>query len=352
MAAGAWICMGAVRANLSWDWADENIATLQVKAKDVNTQLTKRLSQAGLSEEAQALCAAITLGNKAYLQRSTRQLFATAGASHLLAISGLHVGLLFLLITKFFNIIFFWWRNKQWCIHLQTFLSIISIGGYAFITGLQPSVVRSCIMLTILLLSLHSIHQEVMAFRRLILSVFIMIWLSPAYLYQLGFWLSILAVSGIILLYMPCINTYRLFTKNSSSRRTRILAYIGSTICISFAAQVFVAPLCMYYFHNLPLLGPLWSLVLIPLCTLLLYISILTVAFPFSLLGKALNLIVCTINGFLQSVADIPNLVIENLYPNALIVALLYALLTVLTFRLHQHLQKRQEEIKPHSHQH
>lgn len=344
LAVSVWVGMGAVRANCSWGWAEEQVVTLQEKATEVNQWLTLRLAEAGLSEEAQALCSAITLGNKSKLSRSTRQLFSLTGASHLLAISGLHVGLIFLLVRVLLRQLLCRWRTTNWSIRLEVLMTIGCISAYAFITGLQPSVVRAWFMLTMMLLSVRSLHQARMAFRRLVLSVFLMLLIYPPYLYQLGFWLSILAVSGIILLYMPCMALLQKHSEKGSTLWGHIGTYLGGTLCVSLVAQIFVTPLLIYYFHNLPLLGWLWSLFLIPFCTLLLYASLLTLVFPHHLLGELLNTLVGILEGFLQRVAEVPFVVFQDLYPTTVQVGLLYALLAIATLRLHQFLYKKSQE--------
>lgn len=340
--------MGAVRANLSWEWAEAHVTTMQMKAKVVNKQLTQRLAHAGLNKEAQALCSAITLGNKSELSWNTRQLFSITGASHLLAISGLHLGLIFLIVRIFLKWILGHWRTTRWSVRLETMITIACISAYAFITGLQPSVVRAWFMLTIMLVSIRPLHLDVMAFRRLVLSVFLMLLINPSFLYQLGFWMSILAVSGIIFLYMPCLNSFRNLMSKKRTLLARILTYMGGTIFVSLAAQIFITPLIIYYFHNLPLLSCLWSIFLIPFCTLLLYTSLLTLVFPLHLLGELLNLQVRILEGFLQGVADFPFVILRDLYPTSLQIGLLYTLLVIGTFRLHQYLYERnQEKIQP-----
>lgn len=319
----AWIGLGATRANLSFPEAEAWMECIGKRAMALNERLVQRLETSGLSDEAMQLGASVTLGNRASLARPTRQLFARTGCSHLLALSGMHLGLLYGMLHLLFL--------RHLPLHLRRrvlpFIVLPLIWGYAFLAGLPPSLVRASVMLSCCIL-LFRVPDEALTLHRLALCVFLMLMLSPAYIHQLSFWLSLVAVFFILEFYLPI------------QRHWQMGGVLGMLL-LSVVAQIGTMPLSIYYFHALPLLGALWSVILIPLTGVAMLLTLAVLAVPCSLTVWALSETTDLYFFLIRQMNSVPHCVVEDLYPSVLQVALLYALLLCVVLRLHAYLSRR-----------
>lgn len=191
-----------------------------------------------LSGEELNLAQALILGDREGLSIDTNDAFANTGAMHILAVSGLHVGILMQILIRLLSL-FSSWLNKN----RATVIALIIIWIYAFVTGFSPSIVRSVIMFS--LLSIASIYGKsysdlnILAFSALV----ILIW-KPVFLFDVGFQLTYTAMLGIFW-FFPMLK------KQFYSRYKLIqLLYEGSVVGI--AAQITTIPLTLYYFHQFP----------------------------------------------------------------------------------------------------
>ncbi len=247
------------------DKAEKNY--LRNAALRVRERLLRSLRASGLTEQQLAVVAAISLGDRSRLSRDTRDLYAAAGASHLLALSGLHLGIIvgvfvMLLTTR---LTYSRWR---WPLSL---LVVAFIWGYAFVAGLPPSLVRASLMTSLLVL-LSCVHRRRQGANVLLATVLLMLLVRPVYLFDVGAQLSCLAVAGILFGYQPfikwCYARWRFVLFRLD--RYRLLEPL-KLLAVSVCAQLFTWPLVLLYFHQYPLYGALFSIVLVPLTTMLVY---------------------------------------------------------------------------------
>lgn len=196
------------------------------------------------------LVGAMTLGDRSLLQRSVRQQFSAVGASHVLALSGLHLSIIYFLLT----FVFYPFRRHL----LFNVLLLSSIWVYAYAVGMSASITRAAIMLTLFTLATLMLRRAT-SINNLSLSAIIILLLNPASVYDIGFQLSFAAVVSIIILYKPF---YRLLPFRW--RHNNYVAFVWSMVCISFVAQLGTAPLVAHYFHIFPVYFLLSSLVVVP----------------------------------------------------------------------------------------
>lgn len=181
---------------------------------------------------------ALVLGDKSLLDSETKTSFSNSGAMHVLAVSGLHIGLilyLFLFVLERMSS-FLSKRNAL-------FIVIGLLWIYAVITGLSPSVIRAVFMFTVLA-SAQLFAKKYDSMNVLFFSAFVLLLFNPLYLFDIGFQLSYLAMVGIFVFYGPIERT--LVIKNW------LLNKIWQGTAIGFAAQLMTAPLSLYYFHQFP----------------------------------------------------------------------------------------------------
>jgi len=185
-----------------------------------------------------AIAQALILGDKSLLDSETKNAFTNTGAMHILAVSGMHIGLilyLFLAVFGFFPQVL---SKKQATICIVIFLWI-----YALITGFSASVIRAVLMFTVLALSQISSKQHD-SLNTLFFSAFILLLLNPLYILDIGFQLSYLAMIGIFLFY-PMIEkllVVKLF----------ILKELWQGTALGFAAQLMTTGISLFYFHQFP----------------------------------------------------------------------------------------------------
>ena len=182
-------------------------------------KLIRQFESIGLKGSQLAVISAITLGEKGLLSNDVRDIFSAAGVSHILVVSGMHVGFLFLLIMWFMRRAS---HRRRWVVVI---LGLIVLWAYALLTGLAPSVVRATFMFSMMLL-FRVIGEKYSVKHALFLSATILLLCNPNVLFNVGFQLSYLAVVGIVYFY-PLLYK-RIFTLNS-----RPLSWIISSVAVT-----------------------------------------------------------------------------------------------------------------------
>ena len=275
-------------------------------------KLLDRLSESGVDGSAYAVVAAMALGDKSQLTRELRDAYTISGASHILALSGLHLGIIYTLLSLLLS-------RRRWQMVSQI-LIIVSIWLFVFLVGLSASVVRSAVMVSIYaLLSLG--HRDKLSVNTLAFAAIVMLLFNPMALFDVGFQLSFMAVLTILLFYplleslwsQPFLLDYRLFR------------WLWTMLSVSCAAQIGVAPLIAYYFGRISCYFLLANLVVVPAAALILYLSLAVLLIPS--LAYLLIYIVDTLNQLLVSIAALPGASIEGLHPTPLQVWMMYVII-------------------------
>lgn len=201
-------------------------------------QLFENIFSYHLEGDALAIASALVLGDKALLSQDLRDSFGAAGAMHVLAVSGLHVGIILELLLFFFGRIPKIFTKKRALI-----VSLIILWLYAMIIGFPPSVVRAALMFSVLSIGRMS-SQQSDSLNILFLTAFAMLVFEPLLIYDIGFQLSYLAMLGILTVQKPIASI--IYIKNKWLRKM----WDGTSVGI--AAQLFTFPLTLYYFHQFP----------------------------------------------------------------------------------------------------
>ena len=219
-------------------WVDSNSPSfltylLTGFSEYLNSALTENLTGKDL-----AIAQALILGDKSLLDTETKNAFTNTGAMHILAVSGMHVGLILYLFLAVFGFFPQFLSKKQATIAIVLFLWI-----YAFITGLSASVLRAVLMFTVLALSQISSKQHD-SINTLFFSAFILLLLNPLYALDIGFQLSYLAMIGIFLFYPK--------VEKLLEVKTIILKELWQGTALGFAAQLMTTGISLFYFHQFP----------------------------------------------------------------------------------------------------
>ena len=276
------------------------------------SKLLDRLSESGVDGSVYAVVAAMTLGDKSQLTKELRDTYAVSGASHILALSGLHLGIIYTLLSLLLS-------RRRWQVISQVVI-IVCIWLFVFLVGMSASVVRSAVMITVYaLLSLG--HRDKMSVNTLAFAAIVMLLFNPKSLFDVGFQLSFMAVLAILLFYP-------LFESVWSQQFLfghRLFRWLWTTLAVSCAAQIGVAPLIAYYFGRISCYFLLTNLVVVPAATLILYLSLLVLLIPS--LAYLLIYIVDALNQLLLWITMLPGASIEGLHPTLLQVWMTYVII-------------------------
>ena len=315
---------GFVRSS-DWTFGGEGcdklsrLQRLQLRFLHYRHHLLNRYRTQTADDEQYAVLAAMTLGDKSALTKDLKEKYSVTGASHILALSGLHLGIIYFLLFRLTL-----GRRHFW---FSQVVIILSIWAFAFLTGLSTSVVRSATMISIYaLFSVAGRHRSPV--NLLCFTAIVMLLVNPASLYDVGFQLSFSAVLAILLL-MPLFESF--FPENYFVGRP-IQRYIYNMVGLSFAAQIGVAPLIAYHFGRFSTYFLLTNFLVIPAATMILYGALLVVVVPS--LAPALFWVVGLLNKALGWISQMPCSSIDGLHPSVLQICLLYVVFFCFYFSL------------------
>jgi competence protein ComEC len=255
------------------------------------------------NDEAFAVASTLILGYRADLSKETLSAYSKTGTIHALSVSGAHVAIIYVVLDFLF---FFLTKNRALRI-MKLLLICTLIWGYALLTGLSPSVVRSAIMISILITA-KVLSKQTNSYNVLAFSAFFQLVYNPFLIWDVGFQLSYLAVFGLIYL-QPKIYSL-LYTEHNW------LDKLWSFTAMSLAAQVVTFPLSIYYFHQFPLYFLFANLfITIPL-VLMMYLGILVLIPSFGFLAPIFEWIINFTNAVLKWIANLPYASFSSIWIN------------------------------------
>ena len=224
------------------------------------------------SDDISGLVHSLCLGHKDNLKESDSASFAKSVTMHILAVSGLHVGMIYIILTILFSFAGLFQKYKR----TRTFLILICLWVYAFVTGLGASVIRASLMFTIIEIGRTVLHSKSNGFNSIFASAYLQLLIFPLQIMDVGFQLSYLAVLGILFFYPkiePLLNPPH-----------AILKKMWQLSCISISATIGTLPLTFYYFHTFPVWFILSNICLVPLgmlCLISILVSLSLCQLPF-----------------------------------------------------------------------
>lgn len=260
-----------------------------------------------LDEDVRSVVAALTIGDKRELTSDLKAVYSAAGASHVLALSGLHIGILSGLLWMFLY-------PLTYLKHGRKFLSIciiLVLWAFAYVSGLSASVVRAVVMCSLYVLASFCSEERFAGIYSLVLSAFLMLVYNPFYLFDISFQLSFAAVSSILAFYPLCVRLLNV--------KNRLLRYFWSLLCVSFSAQLGTFPFVLVYFGAFPTYFLLANLVVAPLAVCVLALALMSLLFSFiPFVGggfiQLLNIVTLGLNKCMWSVQQISGSQITSIY--------------------------------------
>ncbi len=317
----------------SWKWLKNDPVNPWLSiAYEARRKLQKILFSSGLGSEGYAVASAILLGNDDLMNAELRDNYVYAGAMHILCVSGLHVGIIFLIFNYLLG---FLDRTKRLRILKAIFLLAL-IWTYASVTGLSPSVRRAGLMVTLFIVG-QLILRKKDNLNTLATSAVILLLFDPMLIFHLGFQLSYVAVLGILFLYKPIYQVF--YIKNY------YLNTIWSISALSVAAQLATFPIAVHYFHFFPNWFWLSNLITYPLSFLVLaggmtFIIFSWVPFVSGVLGWMLSGLVYILNYSVGLVRFLPFPGMTHLHIPTVEVLLIYSFIFMLFLLITQRMWK------------
>lgn len=313
-------------------------------------ELVDTYQQCGLKNDEYAVVTAMTLGERTYVSRELKETYNVSGASHVFALSGMHLGIIYALLTLLLP-----WKMTT---HLgrmrrpsQLALAAILVAAlwtYVLLVGARPSIMRAAVMLTVYTVA-RRMSRQPDGFSVLLFTLAFLLVIWPQWLFDIGFQMSFMAVASITLLYVP-------FNNWLTERYHRLwhiapLRIIAQTAILSTCAQIGVAPLIALYFHrfstyflftNLPV--PILASAVIYLSILLLTCASLRFTLVTHLIAGVLKYVTSLLNHYLAWVSSLPYASIDGIYTNKMQTFLIYAIIIcfcMIVYRLHHGVRRR-----------
>lgn len=284
-------------------------------------RLLERYQQSAstFDDDTYGVVAAMTLGDKSALSKDLKETYSITGASHILALSGLHLSIIYFVLSLVLV-------RRRWFVAGQLAV-VVAIWGFAFLVGMMPSVVRAATMMTVYAL-VAMLYRQRVSLNTLSIAAFVMLLANPMVLYDAGFQMSFAAVLGIIVFYEPFFH----FLLTPRWMRRRIVRWLTSLVCTSLAAQLTTAPLVAFYFGRFSCYFLLTNLVAIPLATVIIYgalalLLLSSVPVVGAWLGWGVFSAATLLNSILGAMARWPGASIEHISVSLPQLVLIYILL-------------------------
>ncbi len=271
---------------------------LKSKALQLRQSAMARLLEHHIRDREFAVLSALLLGYRDYIDDDLRREFAGAGAMHILCVSGLHVGIIYLILNSLFMFLNKFKNGKI----IKTIIVILLIWFYATLTGFSPSVLRASTMFSFVAAA-RSFNRYSNIYNILAASAFVLIIIDPYMVTKIGFQLSYIAVISIV--------TLQPYLHKMLKVKNKILDKAWAIITVSIAAQLAAGPLTLFYFNQFPNYFILTNLAVIPLASLIIYTALIFLAVsPIGIIagffGKTLSFLIFLMHKSVQFIEQLP----------------------------------------------
>lgn len=271
----------------------------------LHSRIISNLEKSKFNTAEMNVALALILGQQQEISQDIIQDYQYSGATHILSVSGLHVGFIMLFITFILRPI----PNTRKGSFLKLASILISLTGFAIISGLSPSVLRSVVMFSFVAIGSH-LRRNGNIYHTLLVSILLILLFEPYFLFDVGFQLSYIALFFILWLHPILKNIYK--------PKHKIIIYIWEALTVSFAAQIGTLPLCLYYFHQFPGLFFVTNIIILPVLSFIMIAGIVVMIiaiftspplFMIMIFEKSIYLL----NFMIHAVASVDSFVIRDI---------------------------------------
>lgn len=252
-----------------------------------------------------SIAEALLIGYRDELDRDLVRAYSNTGVVHIIAISGLHLGMIYGLLLFLFKPL----TRFKWSKIVKPLTIVFVLWMFSFIAGMAPSILRSAIMFSCIAVG-ESFGKKNNIYNGLALSAFIILIINPFSLWDVGFQLSYSAVLSIVV-FSPYVKKWFYF-------KNKLLAGFWALNAITLSAQLLTLPIVLYHFHQFPLLFLITNIFAVPWSGFILYAELLLLIFSWwhsaaSLIGIATEWMIKVMNNFILSINDLPFVVWQSL---------------------------------------
>lgn len=271
--------------------------SLKFLPQKIQSHFQSKITHAITDSSAAAILSALLLGETSLLTKEVSADYSAAGVVHILAVSGMHVALIYEIII--FTLRIFIRKKRKW---ITFFIAMSLLWSYGAMTGFSASVVRACCMFSFFVISDCFLLPRNIA-NTIAGSTLLILFFQPYLIFNLGFLLSLSAVLGIVIIHP-------LFMKLLHSEKT-IANYLITSTSITLSAQLATLPITLYIFHSFPTYFIFANLLLVPWSTLLLYIGIIflfvsSIPIIGEWVSSILNFLTCAMNDTIHCIQYFP----------------------------------------------
>lgn len=238
--------------------------TFRMYALTLREQIVRLYSRMGFDENVASVLSALTIGDKSELTREIKETYSSSGASHILALSGLHLGVFYML----FSFLLPAWRSKRLYMFLREAVILFLLWMFAFVAGLSPSIVRAALLFTLLSIG-RCLRRDISSVNTLSFAAIVILIFSPHSLFDISFQLSFAAVFAILLFHPYIREIFKCKINNT------VYNYFADILSVSLAAQIGTFPFIWHAFGSFPLYFLVTNIFIIPLSFAIMALSVL-----------------------------------------------------------------------------
>ena len=295
-------------------------------SKTIQLRMVERIRRTDLTPQQQGIAEALLLGWHDDVDDATQQQFRDAGITHLLCVSGLHVGI----VAWLAGALLFFLGMKRWQRVTKGIFQIGVVWLFVLLTGMAPSTLRAGVMFSLLLVG-GMLQRQPNSFNNLCTSMWLLLLIKPMLLFDVGFQLSYAAVAGIMLWHRPLQQLLPIQPK----WYLWLPLKAWQLICLSTAAQMATLPLMLYHFHKFPLYFLIANLTVVPFAGVLLATVLLMLFMGGGWVTTLLSHELVAVDRLTRWISSLPHAMLTDIYCDLPVALLITALILVLTILLY-----------------
>lgn len=310
--------------------AHDNSSPLCGYSKALQLRMVERIRHSNLTSSQQGIAEALLLGWRDDVDEVTQRQFRDAGITHLLCVSGLHVGIVAWLAGAFL----FFLGMKRWQRVLKGTVQLGVVWFFVMLTGMAPSTLRAGAMFSLLILG-GMLQRQPNSFNNLCTSMWLLLLINPMLLFDIGFQLSYASVAGIIAWQRPLVQLLPSLASPQTPWYLWLPQKVWQLICLSTSAQMATLPLVLYHFHQFPLYFLIANLTVVPFAGVLLVTIMLLVLTGSGWITIILRSELVAVDRLTHWISSLPHAMLTDIYCNFAMALLITALLLDFTLLLY-----------------
>lgn len=247
-----------------WREAGTAPLTLRMRALALREKVVRLYARTGFDEQVRGVLSALTIGDKSELSREIKETFSSVGAGHILALSGLHIGIFYMILSTLLPV----WRGRRLYVVARELAIVAVIWVFALVAGLSSSILRAATLFTLFSVG-RCMRRDSFSVNALAFAAIAILLVSPRSLFDVGFQLSFASVFSILILFRP---VRALFGGGSYGK---IYNYFADIVAVSLVAQLGTLPFLCHYFGAFPTYFLLTNLVVVPMAFVIMSLAVL-----------------------------------------------------------------------------